>query len=84
MAAREALGATGGFPPPAAELEALGLVAVPFFTIAAGGGGDEVASAKEAEQRKKMSSARKRRQSCRPFSIINTPDPGEWPSDLGD
>ena len=33
MAARELLGATGGFPPPAAELEALGLAAAPFFTI---------------------------------------------------
>ena len=33
MAAHEILGATGGFPPPAAELEALGLAAVPFFTI---------------------------------------------------
>ena len=33
MAAREVLGATGGFPVPAVELEAPGLVAAPFFTI---------------------------------------------------
>ena len=39
MAAREDLGGIGGFPPPAAELDALGLeAAVPFFTIIAGGG----------------------------------------------
>ena len=33
MAAREVLGTTGGFPVPAVELEAPGLVAAPFFTI---------------------------------------------------
>ena len=43
MAAREALGTTGGFPPPAVELEALGLVTVPFFTIVAGSGSSKVA-----------------------------------------
>ena len=79
MAAREGLGATGGFPPPAAELEALGLVTVPFFTIVDGGGGGEVAvvedlGRKGERQRKKMGSARRRRQSCRPFSIINKPN----------
>ena len=40
MAAREDLGGTGGFPPPAAELDAPGLAAAePFFTIVASGGG---------------------------------------------
>ena len=40
MAAREDLGGIGGFPPPAAELDVLGLaVAEPFFTIVAGSGG---------------------------------------------
>ena len=40
VAAREDLGGTGGFPPPAAELDALGLAAAePFFTIVASGGG---------------------------------------------